>query len=340
MSQQRVSRGVLDAMAQTQGLDAERSARLLVDAGAVPSATEWRDALQRFAGIAGVLALGFGAVFFIAANWSVLSPGGRLWLLQALFLTAIAAALWRPPPQPVGRGGLLLAFIGAGALFALFGQTFQTGADVYELFVLWTVLGVPLVLAARWSPVTAAWLLVGNVALALFCGVIPAQHPLWMLLGFDERSWALRMLIAMLPNLLLWALAEWRAMHDPRVDELLPRWLRRLLLLTGLGYGTLAAFVAILDSRQQVGAVVLPYLLAASLVGVFCFQFRREALGPVALAASAVVLGLAVLIEWIPDQSPGLLTLLLPLWVVVSSTVAGVFLVPLVRRWESDPDEA
>lgn len=340
MAQQRVSRSGLDVLARAAGLDAQDSAQLLAEAGAVPGAAEWRQTLQRFAGIAGVLALGFGAVFFIAANWSALSPGGRLWLLQGLFLASIAAALWRPPPQVLGRSALLLAFIGAGALFALFGQTFQTGADVYELFVLWTLLGLPLVFAARWPPVTAAWLLVGNVALALFCGVVPAQHPLWMLLGFDERSWALRMLIALFPNLLLWGVAEWRAMRDPHFDTLLPRWLRRLLLLAGLGYGTLAAFVAILDSHRQAAMVLPVFLVSALAVGAFCLRFRREALGPVALAASAVVLGLAVLIEIIPGGAQKLFLLLLPLWVVVASGAAGVVLVPLVRRWEGDSHEA
>lgn len=340
MAQQRVSRSGLDVLARAAGLDAQGSAQLLDDARALPSAAEWRQTLQRFAGIAGVLALGFGAVFFIAANWSALTPGGRLWLLQGLFLIAIAAALWRPPPQVLGRSALLFAFIGAGALFALFGQTFQTGADVYELFVLWTLLGLPLVFAARWSPVTAAWLLVGNVALALFCGVVPAQHPLWMLLGFDERSWALRMLIAMLPNLLLWGVAEWRAMRDPALELLLPRWLRRLLLLAGLGYGTLAAFVAILDSHRQAAMVLPLFLVSAVAVAAFCLRFRREALGPVALAASAVVLGLAVLMEIIPSGAQELSLLLLPLWVVVASGAAGVVLVPLVRRWEGDSHEA
>lgn len=340
MSDQRVSRVMLDVLAQAAGLDTQRSARLLTDASAVPGRAEWRQALQRFAGVSGVLALGFGMVFFIAANWSVLSPNGRLLLLQALVVATIAVALWRPPPHPAGRAALLLAFIGAGALFALFGQTFQTGADVYELFLLWTVLGLPLALAARWSVASAAWLLVGNVALALFCGVVPAQHPLWMLLGFDERSWALRMLIAMLPNLLLWALFEWRSTIDAHVEGPLPRWLRRLLLLAGLGYGTLAAFVAIVDWQDQGGFVLPLYVLAAGLVAAFCFHHRREALGPVALAASGVLLGLATLIKWLPKGGPELQWLLLPLWVVASSAVAGVLLVPLVRRWEADADEA
>ncbi len=339
MARMRVSRSALDTLAGAARLQASQSAQLLAAAGALPSATEWRAALRRFALAAGALALGFGAVFFIAANWSMLSPAGRLWLLQGLFALSMAAALWRPAPHHVGRAGLLLAFIGVGALFALFGQTFQTGADVHELFAMWALLALPLVFAARWSLVTAAWLLVGNTALALFCGVVPGQHPLWLLLGFGEHSWALRLLIAMLPNLLLWAVAEWRATRDPPIDALLPRWLRRLLLVAGLGYGTLAACVAIVDGRD-VAPTVLGYLCAAAAVAALCFHSRREALGPVTLAASGVLLGLAVLVRVMPDGGDEMALLLLPLWVVASSAVAGLLLVPLVRRWEGDTHEA
>lgn len=335
MSRHAVSRGALDALARAAKLDAPASAQLLAEAGALPTMEEWRAALRRFALTAGVLALGCGVVFFIAANWSALSPGQRLALLQGLFALCIAIALWRAPPHPAGRAALLLGFIGAGALFALFGQTFQTGADVYELFLLWTALGLPFVIAARWPPVTAAWLLVGNLTLSLICGVLPGQHPLWLLLGFGRESWAVSVQVLMLPNLLLWAFAEWRAMHVPRIDLWLPRWLRRLLLVAGLGYGTFVASLSIIDSSDVAG-VVSGYLIVAVLVGVFCFRTRREPLGPVALAASLVLIGLAVLIHWMPDGGSEVALFLLPLWVVASSTVAGVLLLPLVRRWEAE----
>ena len=43
-------------------------------------------------------------------------------------------------PVPMG----LLAMLGMGALFAYFGQTYQTGADPWQLFALWAALSLPL----------------------------------------------------------------------------------------------------------------------------------------------------------------------------------------------------
>src|SRR4029453_13883348 len=103
-------------------------------------------------------------------NWSEFGVTGRFVLIQSVFGISIAIALWKPPPQALGRYALLMAFIATGALLALFGQTYQTGADVYELFLGWTLLGLPLVVAARWSVSSAAWVLVLNLALMLYCG--------------------------------------------------------------------------------------------------------------------------------------------------------------------------
>lgn len=326
----------LAELAAAAKLDAEASRALLAQAGAAPSAAAWQRAIRGFAIVGGALSLGFGVVFLIAANWSALGAEGRLWLVQGLFCLAIGVALYQPPPALIGRAALLLAFIGTGAMFALFGQTYQTGADVYELFAAWTVLGVPLVLAARWSGLTLAWILVANTALALFCGVVPGQHPLWALLGFDERDWAQRLLLAMLPNLVIWALAETGGARWPWLSALLPRWLRRLLLVAGLAYGTLAASYTIVDGEQGSGGWVLLYLLAAAGVGYVCSQVRREPMGLVALAASGIVLGLAVLIQLVDEEA---LLFLLPAWIVAASTLSAIWLLPLVRRWEGQAHE-
>ena len=100
------------------------------------------------------------------------------------------------------------------------------------------------------------------------------------------------------------------------------------------------AFLVVLHQMELFAALkrltAQGYLIVAVLVGVFCFRTRREPLGPVALAASVVLIGLAVLIHWMPDGGSEVVLFLLPLWVVASSTVAGVLLLPLVRRWEAE----
>jgi hypothetical protein len=77
---------------------------------------------------------GLGLVFWIAANWDTLGRFGHFALLQGAVLAACAGALWRPAAR---QALLLLALLAIGGLFAYFGQTYQTGADPWQLFVLW-----------------------------------------------------------------------------------------------------------------------------------------------------------------------------------------------------------
>jgi len=62
----------------------------------------------------------------------------------------------------------LLALLGIGALFAYFGQTYQTGADPWQLFALWAVLALPLCWGARSDVLWAPWAMVVVTAISLW----------------------------------------------------------------------------------------------------------------------------------------------------------------------------
>ena len=108
---------------------------------------------------------GLGLVMWIAANWETLGRFGRFGLLQALVLVAgVGAAARLQARAPLA----LLALLGTGALFAYFGQTYQTGADAWQLFALWAVLALPLCLGARSDVLWTPWALVAMTAIALW----------------------------------------------------------------------------------------------------------------------------------------------------------------------------
>ena len=108
---------------------------------------------------------GLGVVMWIAANWAAMGRIGHFALLQGLVLVmGVGAAL-----KPAARGALgLLALLGIGALFAYFGQTYQTGADPWQLFALWAVLALPLCWGVRSDVLWAPWALVVVTAISLW----------------------------------------------------------------------------------------------------------------------------------------------------------------------------
>lgn len=103
---------------------------------------------------------GLGVIFWVAANWDLLSRSGRFALLESVVYVMCLGA-WRLPRARMPLG--LLALLSTGGLLAFFGQTYQTGADPWQLFAWWTVLALPLCLGIRHD---ALWTALAIVALA------------------------------------------------------------------------------------------------------------------------------------------------------------------------------
>ena len=133
-----------------------------LDTDAAPSAPR---VLRRGLTIAAAGLIGFGLILWIAAHWDTLGRTGQFALLQTGVVAACALA-WRGGVVRPAAG--LLALLGIGGLFAFFGQTYQTGADAWQLFALWAALGVPLAFGVRSDVVWAPWTLVAMVAVALW----------------------------------------------------------------------------------------------------------------------------------------------------------------------------
>lgn len=121
--------------------------------------------VARGTGVLGAALVGLGVIFWVAAHWDALGRLGQFGLLQGLVGLLYAGAILRPAlGAPLG----LLALLGTGGLFAYFGQTYQTGADPWQLFALWAGLTLPLALAVRSDVLWAPWALVALTAVSLW----------------------------------------------------------------------------------------------------------------------------------------------------------------------------
>lgn len=333
-----LKRAELDRLARHYSLDARASAELLDLAGARPSRSDSLTFLARCFRYAGVLSLGASVVFFVAANWSRIAVFGRFALLEVLLVALVAIALFKPPPRFFGRAATLLAFITTGALLALFGQTYQTGADVYELFLTWALLGLPFVVAAQWSVVSAAWILVLDLALALFCGWQVRGGILWMVFGGDDISITGALSFAIALNLAIWLVAEWL---EPRA---VPDWVRKFILFLAMLFVTWIGFIGLDAEREWDGATrryqvisenwlaIGAWLAATALVAIVSLRRRRD-IYPLALAlASFAIVGLGWITRWLHFGEAAMF-FVMALWLIVLSTFGSRALLQLAREW-------
>lgn len=148
-----------------QGLDAEAARRLRALSGVDDPPEGLWPHLQRGAATLAAGLVGLGAMLWVAANWAELGRVPRFALLQGLLAASLLGAAFRP----AWRGALgLLAVLALGGLLAFFGQTYQTGADAWQLFALWAGLALPLAWGARSELVWAPWTVVAVTAISLW----------------------------------------------------------------------------------------------------------------------------------------------------------------------------
>lgn len=115
--------------------------------------------------ILGATLVGLGLIFWIAANWGVLSVTGHFTLLQGVVVVMLVGAMLAPRARvPLS----ILACLSIGALFAYFGQTYQTGADTWQLFAVWAALTLPMCFGVRHDALWLAWTLIAMTAIVLW----------------------------------------------------------------------------------------------------------------------------------------------------------------------------
>lgn len=297
-------------------LPADRVEPLSVELGLLPDTAAWRHWLDRVLLVAGALLLAASLVFFVAANWSGLGKVARFALAQGALLAGVAVYAWRGDDL-AGRSALAFCVLAVGALFALYGQTYQTGADPWQLFALWALVAAPLVWLARAGPLTLFWLLVVDLGLLRWLSLNVDR---WMHL--DDTAWPCWALALVHGGALAAALLVWPGT---------PRYLKQVLYLATLVPLAFAAFFGIIGITDEEVLCLLPWLGFGALSAWLLRGRRFELLPLSALALSAVVLITTQFAVWIDEYGNPLVWLLLAGIAIGLTTVAGTWLLRQVR---------
>jgi uncharacterized membrane protein len=334
-----MNRSQLDAWCHAQRLSAAATRTALTLTGARPSARDWRAFATTLLHAAGLGALGAGVIFFVAANWQALGVLGRFALLQAALVLAVGIAWWRPPPASAGTAALIVATLLTGALLALFGQSYQTGADVHELFFTWALLALPFALAGISGALWALWWSVLNVGLALLCGWVGTEHFFWRVLDGHGAGRAALLMLPCVVNLL--AAGAFLALRSTRWHTAAPVWLVRALAAAGFVYGTAASISVVLDGMWRGGdhampehgvAVITGFAAIAAAIGIATWRRKRDVFPMALIAASAIAVTTTWIARSLRFNDLGAF-FLIAFWLVATSTAAGALLMHWSRRW-------
>ena len=134
----------------------------------VPDGKSWRTFIDNLLLWLGGLALAFGVLFFIAYNWKDIGHFAKFGLVEGCIILAIIAYCMLGKESTASKVSLLIATICLGVLLALYGQTYQTGADPWQLFFNWALLMLPWALIGRFPAIWIVWVVLINTSIVLY----------------------------------------------------------------------------------------------------------------------------------------------------------------------------
>ncbi|SOB59955.1 conserved membrane protein of unknown function [Pseudodesulfovibrio profundus] len=116
----------------------------------------------------GTLLVLSGIVYFFAFNWTKITPTIKLFSIQFGLVGCLVGAWFYSLRRLTGQILLLSASMLVGVFFAVFGQVYQTGADAYQLFMMWALLTLGWTLISNFAPQWVFWLVIANTSLILW----------------------------------------------------------------------------------------------------------------------------------------------------------------------------
>ena len=294
--------------------------RALRASGAHPDGARWLRFVEWLTLGAGSVLLAVALVFFIAYNWHAMPNVARFALVEAAIVVAVAACLWRGPDSTAGAAALCAAAIATGALLALVGQTYQTGADTYELFAAWALAILPWTLLGRQAPLWMLLLAVVNLASQAWF----ARWGMASAAGGQGALWTLVLVNA-------GALALWEIGRRLDLREFHADWALRIVAAASGLAATIAGIDAIVDSRTAAPALGIAWLLW--LAGIwYGFRMRRVDVFVLAVGLGSVVVVAALFLGKHLFSAAGFVSPLLVGALVIGIAAGGIVVLKRVAQ--------
>ncbi len=267
--------------------------------GHIPTQKEWgwflRTALLSLATVFMVS----GILFFFAWNWDGMDRLVKFGIIGGVILLTAMFAFWRGLDEFPAKLSLTASSALIGVLFAVMGQEYQSPADSWQLFFMWSIFAAGWVLISRFSPLWLGWFLLLNLTTYLWLDqAVSGGLSIFEIDRFILNSNVILMLNAIL--VLGWELIS------TRLDWMKGRWVPRTLFLLLISSGTIGMMIVIFDSynlEMPSGSwlTLLLYFAAVS-IGFYFYGLLKQDLFMVAtILFSLIVLITSQIGEWMFD---------------------------------------
>jgi len=315
------NRGALVALIDTGALAADHIDEALTVANIRPDIPAWRLFIDRVMMVLGGLALAFSVMFFVAYNWDAIGKFAQFGMVEA-FIAVSVIGFWKLGGDTLsGKISLLVGSLLVGVLLALYGQTYQTGADPWQLFANWALLIIPWAIIARFAAVWIIWLSLINLAVmlyfqtSLFFGSAPEM--VWALFGVN--------VVALIAGEYL----------GQRWDWLSERWALRLLAFGSGSTITWLACLAIYEPATVHSSALLVWVLGLFFI-YYIYQAKIRDLFMLAGGCLSVITVTVAFLQWLfMDKFSEFGMLIISAALIGMGAASAFWLRKVQREWQA-----
>ncbi len=289
-----------------------------------PSEKDWLVFIGQLLLWLGGIAIAFAVMFFIAYNLDNIGKFVKFGAIEALIIISVFA-YWKFYSHPIAsKVSLLSASILLGVLLALYGITYQTGADTWQLFFTWGMLITPWVIIGRFPALWIVWLILLNLSIAFYFETRFTSSQFW----FDVTIKQFGSLFLL--NTI--ALVIWESLSNKWkwLDE---RWAVRLLALgSGTNITWLAIYV-IIEGHDMLSLLIwIIWIISFYLV---YRNIKRDLFMLSEIALSGIVVVTTLVIKTISDSMDFGSLLVVAILIVGMGAGAAFWLKKIQKEWQS-----
>lgn len=312
---------------QAQGLiDKNNISQALETTGANNTNKQWYHFITQTLLWLSVLSTAFGVIFFFAYNWDDISTATKFVMIQVLMLVALFAYTQTKRYSNANTAILFFLALLLGSLFALFGQTYQTGKDPWQLFMIWTVFVTPIAFTSRSSSLWLLWLGLAFLTLNLNLG---ARFGILSVLFSNERGILLHALLGIVAAALFEFLyyIKYKLIHNRIAAQV-------AIVATMVAFTWVAIYSIFEFNNYHLDGFF--YLVWMALV---YYIYRLKKLDVLVLSSwvvSGIIFVVAILAKIIDNDLGGSSFLFFALVIIGLSTLGGKWLMSLLKEQNNE----
>jgi len=268
------------------------------------------------------LGVGFttiGVIFFFAYNWNDLNKFFKIGIIEALIISVTLASLFIKTNRSFKSILLTSASILVGVLYAVFGQIYQTGADAYDLFLVWTLSIILWTLISNFPPLWLIFITLINTTFILYTEQV-------------AHDWSELFVLNALFLFNTLFIAGFLLLKNKNDSISIPNWFTSTLTLFSLLFSTTAFIIGLFeDFNSQYLLTILTIIIVYGLGIVYGLKSKNSFYLSVT-AFSLIIMGTSYLIKLFDSSE---MLFIICLFIIGSITLVIKTLIKLQKKWNN-----